>query len=153
MFEDLLQKKFFRFYCPQCRAERRLPAAPRISLRHWMQIGITTLVLTAALWPFFGLKGLIVFVPLWAGFELVFRSRMRIVLACPSCGFDPFLYIRDVKLARAEMEKFWRSRYQEKGLPFPGDPVASNLAGPPATSATGKDAQPKKPIPAGKAPR
>ena len=54
-------------------------------------------------------------------FEGYYRSRVRIALSCPHCGFDPYLYLTDVKRARQEIEAYWRKKFAEKGIPYPGD--------------------------------
>ena len=41
------------------------------------------------------------------------------MLACPHCGFDPYLYLADVKLARQEIEEHWKRKFAEHGIPFP----------------------------------
>jgi hypothetical protein len=43
-------------------------------------------------------------------------------MACPQCGFDAFLYMVDVKRARAEVEAHWRKKFAEKGVPYPEKP-------------------------------
>lgn len=90
-------------------------------MKHFFQIGLLSAVFTLAAWPIFEWKGLVAFVPFWAFFEVVYRIRLRAVLTCPHCGFDPVLYMRDVKAARAEIEKFWRAKFAEKGMPWPGE--------------------------------
>jgi predicted RNA-binding Zn-ribbon protein involved in translation (DUF1610 family) len=116
-------RQAWTFFCPLCRSQRILAQSPRPHLGHAFQIGLTSLVIAAAAWPWCGAKGLLSFVPLWTVFELVFRLRLRARLSCPHCGFDPYLYKTDVRRARGEVERFWRKRFQEKGVPFPGDPV------------------------------
>lgn len=124
----------FHFFCPQCRAERRLPGTPRIQARHWIQIALTTGVLTLALYPWLEWKGLVTFVPTWTLFEYIFRTRVRVALACPYCGFDPFLYMRDVKKARSEMVRFSRAKYEARGVPYPEDVLAGKTQAAPANA-------------------
>jgi hypothetical protein len=112
--------RIWSFYCPQCRAARRTPTHPdparplniaRVLLCAW--------AFTIACWSWFGWKGIVSFVPFWAAFEIFHRSRMRGMLACPHCGFDPYLYLVDVKLARKEIDAHWRRKFAEHGIPFP----------------------------------
>lgn len=109
------------FYCPLCRAERRLPFRPSPGPRHYAQIGLTTVFLAVLTWPLFGWKGLVLFLPLWTVFEMVYRARARAHLHCSQCGFDPYLYLVDVKRARKEVELHWRKKFAEHGVPYPGD--------------------------------
>lgn len=84
-------------------------------------MGLTTAVLTMATWPWFGLKGVVWFMPVWIVFETVYRVRMRALMACPQCGFDPYLYMTDVQRARKAIDLYWREKFREKGVPYPGD--------------------------------
>lgn len=112
------------FYCPCCRSPRRVPFRPKPGgFRHYSQVAITAAFFTAVCWPTFGIKGVISFVPFWIIFEAVYRGRVRALLACSQCGFDPFLYMTDVGRARDEIRTFWRGKFAEKGVPFPGDPA------------------------------
>ncbi len=79
----------------------------------------------ALLWPWFGIKGIVIFLPLWLGFESFYRTRVRAAAACDQCGFDPYLYAQDVDLAKREMQAHWRRKFAEKGIPYPGDPVVA----------------------------
>jgi hypothetical protein len=95
----------WKFYCPHCRAPRAIPYRPQPGgWRHYSQVGLTAAVFTLAAWPWFGLKGIVAFVPLWMAFEFFYRTRVRAALVCDRCGFDPFLYLTDVKKARQQVE-------------------------------------------------
>jgi hypothetical protein len=95
----------WKFYCPHCRAPRAIPYRPQPGgWRHYSQVGLTTAVFTLAAWPWFGIKGIVAFVPLWMAFEFFYRTRVRAALECDRCGFDPFLYLTDVKRARQQVE-------------------------------------------------
>lgn len=120
------------FYCPNCRVRRvlRAPLNPG-SRSHFLQIGLTAIVFTMLTWPFFGVKGMVSFVPIWAIFESLYRVKGRAVLACTECGFDPFLYKVDVDRARKTIEDHWRKKFADQGIPYPdpNDPkVAAELA-------------------------
>ncbi len=112
--------EFWSFYCPHCREERRLPYQPKPgTLRRISQVALTSLVFTLATWKLFSWKGIIFVVPFWTAYELFFRTRLRVALRCSSCGFDPFLYLVDVKRARHEVEEHWKRKFAEKGIPYP----------------------------------
>ena len=122
-FQSLWRQRHSRiwsFYCPQCRAPRRAPRHPNpASAGNIARIALCSAVFSLALWNQFGWKGLVSFVPFWAVFEIFYRSRMRGMLACPHCGFDPYLYLVDAKLARKEIEDHWKRKFAEHGIPFP----------------------------------
>ena len=124
------QSKVWSFYCPNCRTARRLPNRPRPSLRHFVQIGLTSAFFPLLTWSWFGLKGFVSFLPMWIVFENLHRARVRVALYCSNCGFDPYLYLIDVASARQEVETYWRKRFSDKGIPYPekDDPVAQAQA-------------------------
>lgn len=116
LWEDR-QRSTWRYYCPHCRAERMLPYSPRPGTpRHALQIGLTAVVFMLATWPWLGFKGIVSFVPFWMIFEFFYRTKMRAALACTRCGFDPFLYLTDVKRARIQVEETVK-RHREKTAP------------------------------------
>ncbi len=116
-------KDLWEFFCPFCKLKRRLPYRPQPGgFRQISQVVLTTALVTLASWPWFDWKGVVSFVPLWGVFEIIYRSRLRTALVCQNCGFDPYLYLTDVKKARTELEKTVRARYAEKGVPFPVKP-------------------------------
>ncbi len=110
----------YHFYCPLCRAARRVGQKPKPQPRHFVQIGITAAFFTLLTWQWFSWKGIVSYLPLWVTFEVLYRSRVRAVLVCDHCGFDPFLYLVDVKKSRQEVEKHWKAKFAEKGIPYPG---------------------------------
>ncbi len=121
----------FEFYCPMCTTPRRIGMNPRPgSLIHFGQVGITSIViaiLAEHFYPWIGWKGLVSFLPLWIGFETIYRGRVRAKVTCSKCGFDPVLYLVDVEKARGAIQEHWRKRFAEKGIPYP-EPVLGNDA-------------------------
>jgi hypothetical protein len=114
-------RQYWQFYCPFCSVTRRLAMHPRPQPRHFAQVGIASAFLTALAWPLFGMKGLVIFIPLWIGFEVLYRMRVRAEMACQACGFDAYLYLSDVPRARRRMEEFWKDKIPSKA---PEPPVA-----------------------------
>lgn len=115
------------FYCPFCKVPRKVPYRPRPTQKHLMQVFLVSLAFTGAFWKVFAWKGLVSFLPLWILFEFVYRLQVRGALYCSQCGFDPYLYLVDVKRAKSEIRDFWRKKFEERGIPFPeasGQPQA-----------------------------
>ncbi|MCC7440338.1 MAG: hypothetical protein IT285_01815 [Bdellovibrionales bacterium] len=92
---------------------------------HFFRVGLTTAALMLASWPWFGWKGVVWYLPVWMAFESVYRLRLRAIMSCSQCGFDPYLYLTGVKRARAAIDAHWRQKFQERGIPFPGDEASS----------------------------
>lgn len=102
----------FSFFCPFCAVERRLKSRPDVNRpKYVFQVGLTSAVVTLIGWSWLGWKGLVSFIPLWIGFEIIYRLNTRTQLVCPDCGFDPFLYLADLKKARSQIEMTLKQRY------------------------------------------
>lgn len=132
VWQDASSKDIWAFYCPQCKIPRRVPYRPKPAPKHYAQVVLTSVVFTLLTAGWFSWKGVVIFLPLWIGFEVVYRGRVRAALHCEQCGFDPVLYLVDVKRARREIEQHWKKKFEEKGIPYP----------PPKNEAV-KTAQPK----------
>ena len=131
----------FEFYCPMCATPRRIGMDPRPgSPVHFAQVGITAILIALVaehFLPWIGWKGLVSFLPLWIGFETIYRGRVRAKVTCSKCGFDPVLYLVDVEKAREAIQDHWRKRFAEKGIPYPeliGENDASHSQGAAASS-------------------
>ena len=125
--------KLWYFLCPLCTTQRRVAYSPRPTPKHFMQLGLTAAIITMITWPWFGIKGLVSFLPIWTIFEMIYRTKVRAALYCESCGFDPVLYLVDTKLARTEVETFWRKKFEEKGVPYPEKPKVETPFEPPSS--------------------
>ena len=114
-----------------CTTPRRIGMSPKPGQPlHFAQVGITSILIALAIYhfyPWMGLKGLVSFLPLWIGFETVYRARVRTKVTCGKCGFDPVLYLVDVEKAREAIQVHWRKRFEERGIPFP-EPASENDA-------------------------
>ena len=104
------QREYWEFYCPACKAQRRSFYWPSPRVRHYVALGILGLFIAAASQPWLGYRGGMLILPVWAGFEFLYRARARQSLICSRCGFDPYLYKYDVKLARDKVERFWAEK-------------------------------------------
>lgn len=114
------QPDVFTFICPLCKRARSLAFRTQPGgFKHIMAVGVTTLLFMLLAWNWFSWKGLVAFVPFWSIFEVVYRWRTRAALFCKECGFDPYLFKTDLKVAKREVEVHWRKKYAERGIPFP----------------------------------
>lgn len=93
-------------FCALCRSPRKLRYSRHLSKLHYGQILVITLVLTAATYPWLGLKAAASLPIIWGVFESIHKSLYRKDLKCQYCGFDPKWYKKDVKLARLKVEEF-----------------------------------------------
>ena len=98
------------FFCPLCRTERNVTTSPRLTKKNLAQITLTSIMIGAALYPFFGVESFVVFFAVWGAFELAIRSDYKKQVPCPHCGFDATAYKRDVKVARQKVADFWAQK-------------------------------------------
>jgi transcription elongation factor Elf1 len=112
-----LEKRVYRyknaatnFFCPLCRTERAVTTSPRLSLKNYAQITLTSIVLGAALYPLMEVRSFFVFFVVWTVFELTVRSDFKKQVPCPHCGFDATSYKKDVRVARQEVKDFWAQK-------------------------------------------
>lgn len=104
------KNKSRNFFCPLCRTERNVNASPRLTKKNYLQITLTSIVLGAMLFPFFGVESFVTFFAIWGVFELAIRSDFKKQVACPHCGFDATWYKKDVKVARQKVAEFWAQK-------------------------------------------
>jgi hypothetical protein len=120
------------FICPLCSSPRKLAQQPRPTPTHYAQIGLTAAIFTLITWHWFEWKGIISFLPMWTVFEVIYRARVRAAMRCTQCGFDPYLYLVDVKRARTDIESHWRKKFAEKNIPYPEKPQPTEPEEPPS---------------------
>ena len=113
------KRKFWEYYCPVCKSLSRSFYWPSPRPQHYLGLAVFEVFLTAFTWPWFGPKGAFLIFPIWALFEASYRMRARQSIICRHCGFDPYLYKFDVKLARQKMEEFWAEKVKKQGQPAP----------------------------------
>lgn len=104
------------FFCPLCKDHQSTKIPEKIAWQHHLGLAVFTTVFTAAVWPLFGPKGVFFYFLFWSVFEFGLRLRKRHALICRGCGFDPFLYKVDVKLARNALQKHWQGRIEKENL-------------------------------------
>lgn len=98
------------FFCPLCRTERAVTISPRLTVKNYVQISLTSIVFGAALYPLMNVRSFFVFFIVWAIFELSVRTKFKKEVPCPHCGFDATWYKKDVKVARQRVKDFWAQK-------------------------------------------
>lgn len=85
---------------------------------HYFQIALTAAIFTLLTWTWFEWKGMISFLPIWIGFEVMYRIKFRAMAPCPLCGFDPYLQLIDSERAKEITVQFWKKKFEEQGKEF-----------------------------------
>lgn len=98
------------FFCPLCRTQRAFLYSPYLTIKNYIQIFLLTIFSAAILNSTIGFKAVVIFFPIWLGFEFFVRVMHRKEVPCPHCGFDASWYKRDVVKARTIVEEFWKKQ-------------------------------------------
>lgn len=102
------------FYCPLCSTQRVQRVGAKMTVKHFIQVGLLTLFSAVCLSPWAGLKGMFLFFFYWAAFETSLRLLFKKDIPCPHCGFDATWYKRDVRVARQKVQEFWSAQQKQK---------------------------------------
>jgi hypothetical protein len=96
------------YLCPVCRSARETDLSDGLSWGTHFKITLTTIFVTGLLYFYDGLplawRGVLLYLPLWAGAEFIHWVRMREAAKCRTCDFDPVLYRRNPAEARRRVE-------------------------------------------------
>ena len=98
------------FICPLCGTNRAFTLRPQIALKNYLHIFMITVILVMCLYPVMQLNSVWVFFAVWGFYECILRMLFRKQVACPHCGFDVSWYRKDVKVARKQVEEFWKNK-------------------------------------------
>ncbi len=102
-----LKNPRMEFFCPLCRSKRGFLYSPRLSGKNYVQIIFISLMLSMILYPFLGLRAVVVFFMVWGVMEFSLRLLFKKEIPCPHCGFDATWYKKDVQVARQKVKEFW----------------------------------------------
>lgn len=114
-FKSLWRQKPYAtwtFICPVCEARRCIPVRSEPAPEHFFQIGLTSVFFTLLTWPWLNWKGIVSFLPFWITFEVIYRLRVRGLVHCPHCGFDPYLFLSDEDKAKSAIEAHIKKKYE-----------------------------------------
>jgi hypothetical protein len=116
-----IENQGFRFFCVSCKRERRQSPPARVgSPGFFFQVFLASSFFSLLFWPLMGAKGFLAFlIPSGIILEAMYRLKMRSAMVCPDCKFDPILYLVDRPKAVRQVEEAWRSKFLQKGIPFP----------------------------------
>jgi hypothetical protein len=97
-----------KYLCPVCRAPFDRNLQSRLSGTTHLRLALITIALVAGTYALLGteaaIKSAFFYIPLWGLTEFGHWVRMREAAQCRVCDFDPMLYQRDWRAARAKIE-------------------------------------------------
>lgn len=105
------------FYCPLCRSKRSLVYGSKLMKKHYVQIGITSLLIMLLTYRMMDARIFLWPLIVWGMFESYHKFMFRKEVPCPYCGFDATWYKRDVKVARRVVQEFWENKKSLKDRP------------------------------------
>lgn len=86
-------------YCAFCRTPRKAYRKKSISTVNVLGSLMASVVIMFAMWQEFDPRFLFIFVICLAISEVFLKIRWRMNIVCPTCGFDPVLYLKDHQAA------------------------------------------------------
>jgi hypothetical protein len=96
------------YICPVCRSPRKLNLQDKMPAMTHVRITVSLGMLIGALmiggagpWVF---KLALLYFPIWGAMELIHWAEQKSQTVCRACNFDPFLYQKDWRAARASVE-------------------------------------------------
>ncbi len=110
------KKVLTRFYCPLCNTKRSFTISPRLQLRHYFHISLTSAIIILSTYSIMGLRSLFWPLVVWALFECGARLLFKKEIPCPYCGFDASWYKKDVKTAKRLVQEFWDRRDKDRNI-------------------------------------
>jgi hypothetical protein len=100
-------------YCAFCKTPRRIYRKKNINLFNVSAAALTAVVVMFAIWQEFDPRAIIVFVICLAIAEAFVKLRWRLSVACPQCGFDPLLYIKNPEVAAVKVKTRLEQRKED----------------------------------------
>ena len=126
--EDVMNKLSEKIYCAFCKIPRKVYAKKHISWTNiWLSMLAAALVMLI-FWQKFSPKVAVIFVIFMAVTEGFIQLRWRLSIACPHCGFDPVLYLRDQKQALSRVQEILAERKNSPQYLFSTKNPFANLA-------------------------
>ncbi len=86
-------------FCAFCRTPRKAYRKKSIGFIHVLGSLMASVVVMFAMWQEFDPRFLFIFVICLAISEVFLKIRWRMNIVCPTCGFDPVLYLKDHQAA------------------------------------------------------
>lgn len=115
-----LEATGFKFYCVGCHRERLISVPAKAgSVQFYIHALLSTGFLMLITWPFFNWKGIVWALPVLLALEFFYRLKMRSILVCPDCQFDPILYMVNRDKAVHQVDEAWRKKFEIHGIPYP----------------------------------
>lgn len=96
------------FLCPVCQSKIQANLKSQIGFFAHLQITFVVAAICTLFYFFDGLemalKVSLLYLPIWGVVEFFHWMQVRNNAICPTCDFDTFLYVRDVRRARTRIE-------------------------------------------------
>ncbi len=103
-------------YCAFCRNPRTIYRKSGSSGVNVLQAGGVSLLCTFLFWEKLDPRALLIFVVCLMILEVVIHFRTRSEIACPHCGFDPVLYLKNKDAACAKVKVHIAARQNDPNV-------------------------------------
>lgn len=99
-------------YCAFCRSPRKVYSKKHIDLTNVVAAALFAGTVTMALWGQLDPQGLMLFIALVGGGEMMVYLRWRTSIVCRMCGFDPVVYKRSPAEASRKVRDFFERQIE-----------------------------------------
>ena len=110
-------------YCAFCKEPRRIYSKRHLSSLNIFLGFLTSLLLMFILWQSPDPRVLFIFVLSLITAEIFIQFRWRLTMACPRCGFNPLLYIKNPELAAKKVNEFFERKKQDPAFYLSQNPL------------------------------
>ena len=109
-------------YCAFCKTKRRVSQKKHINLRDVFYCFVLSMLLMFLIWQDFNPRVAVLFALIVGMCGYFAQLRWRLQMACPQCGFDPIIYLREPKKAVRMVKEHlgrWENSPKKWFLPNP----------------------------------
>ncbi len=116
-------KQSEKCYCAFCKEPRRVYTKRHMAASNVLLSLVTSGLIMMILWQQPDPRVFMLFVLCLSVSEVFVQIRWRVSIACPHCGFNPVLYIKDPERAATRVSEFFELKKQDPTFFFSSNPL------------------------------
>lgn len=110
-------------FCAFCKEPRRVYAKKHVTLVNFFMSFLTAGLLTLVLFQGVDPRFIFLFVVCLIFSEIFIQVRWRLSIACPRCGFNPLLYVKNPEIAAQKVNDFFDRKMQDPAFILTRNPL------------------------------
>lgn len=116
-------KESEKCYCAFCKEPRRVYTKRHMTVSNVFLSLVTSGLVMLILWQQPDPRVFLVFVVCLAISEIFIQIRWRVSIACPHCGFNPVVYMKDPEKAAARVSEYFEIKKQDPAFFLSRNPL------------------------------